>query len=109
AENPPNRRGGAPGLAQHAARLEQAGVFSDLDPRRRKQRVTGAPGVDGPQLVQPVDKYLLEDLVDREEERRDGLAKFRPHFARILVNAAPLQVDVAQFQRCESPVTRKAA
>lgn len=62
--------------------------------------------MNGAQLVHPVDKYVLKDIADRKEERRNGLAKFRPHFARILVNAASAQVDVTQVQRCESPVTR---
>src|SRR5262249_42751641 len=88
AKDPPNRRRSAPVLTHQAAGLEQAGAFSELDPSRREQRIVGAPGIVCAELVHPIGEDLFEDVADREEERRDRLAEFRPHLPRILVNAA---------------------
>jgi len=57
--------------------------------RCRKQGVIGAPQLLVPQIGHPVRRDLPYFIADREKERREGLAEFGPHFARVLEVRCP--------------------
>src|SRR4051812_14978150 len=114
----PSRRAGfleypANGISIAPAFPEQAGgakssVGPEFDPCCWEQRVIRTPEQLGSQILHPTDDDLPVLVSDGEKGAREGLRKFRSHLARVLEDAARLDVDVLELHRRDSPVASPA-
>src|SRR5690242_4881852 len=98
-----NRSGGSPVRAADPARREQS-RRALRDGGSREQRILVAPQLHLTEVTHPFLQRLAGALAYREEVGDEALAELRVHVARVLMEAARVEVYVLQFQRCDGPV-----
>src|SRR5829696_9061542 len=106
-EYPANRISIAPAFPAEAGGAKSS-VRPKCDSCCWEQRVIRTPEQLGSQILYPTDHDLPKLFSHGEKRARERLRKFRLHLARVLENAARLDVYVLELHRRDSPVASPA-